>query len=70
MNVTIRYSSVQPVSIVYFAILVLSTLSAHHASRVKVARKKKKEKTLSDPFIYNHSGVDLTLLSVPAGELK
>lgn len=50
------------------ALLVLSTPSAQHASWGKVARKKKK--TLSDPFICNHSGVDLALLSVPAGELK
>lgn len=40
----------------------------HHVG--KQARKKKGKKTLCDPFIYNHSGVDLVLLSAPARELK
>lgn len=48
--------------------LRVSALCPQHASWGKVARKGKK--TLSDPFICNHSGVDLALLSVPAGELK
>lgn len=47
--------------------MALSTPPPPHASCGKQAGKGGKH---SDPFIYNYSGVDLALFSIPARELK